>query len=71
MGSIILGVILIIVSLFGITFWWWDIIVFLRGFLPVFLLILGIVAIAGGLEFLREPPQGKEKQADNIDEEIE
>lgn len=57
MGSIILGTILVIVSLFGITFWWWDMLVCIRGLFPLLLLLCGIVAIVAGLEFLREQPR--------------
>lgn len=57
MGNIILGVILIVVSIFGITYWWWDILVILRGLIPIVLFIVGIVAVIAGLEILRDRPR--------------
>lgn len=54
MSSIIFGSVLIITSLFGFTYWWWDVVVILRGLLPIILFIIGVVAIVAGMEILRE-----------------
>lgn len=62
MGSIILGTILVIVSLFGFMHWWWDVIDILRGMIPIGLLILGIVAIGAGLNMVKEEPIKKRKK---------
>lgn len=65
MGSIILGVIFIICSLFGITYCWWDVLVVLRGLFPILLLAIGVVAIIAGLEILKEQPGNNQKDIDN------
>lgn len=57
MGSIILGVIFVICSLFGITYYWWDVLAVLRGLFPILLLAIGVVAIIAGLEILKEQPE--------------
>lgn len=57
MGSIILGVIFAICSLFGITYYWWDVLAVLRGLFPILLLAIGVVAIIAGLEILKEQPE--------------
>lgn len=62
MGSIILGSILVVVSLFGFMYWWWDVIDILRGIIPIVLLILGIVAIGAGLNMTKEEPIKKRKK---------
>jgi hypothetical protein len=62
MGSIILGSILVVVSLFGFTYWWWDVVDILRGIIPIGLLILGIVAIGAGLNMVKEEPIKKRKK---------
>ncbi len=62
MGSIIAGTILVVASLFGFTYWWWDVIDILRGLIPIVLLVLGIVAIGAGLNMAKEEPIKKRKK---------
>ena len=50
MNNIIIGSILIIASLFGFVYWWWDVILLLKGLIPLVFLFVGIVAVFAGLE---------------------
>ena len=60
MQHIIIGLILVIVGVFGIISWWADFGLVLRGLIPFLLLIGGLVAIGSGLarERLEEPEEG-------------
>ncbi len=50
MNNIIIGSILVIASLFGFVSWWWDVILLLKGLIPLVFLFVGIVAVFAGLE---------------------
>ncbi len=52
MAHIIGGVIAAVLGLLGIIGWWDNFGDFLRGFIPLFLLIGGATAIGAGLRFL-------------------
>ncbi len=57
MNNIIAGTILIVLSLVGMVFWWWDVLMLLKGLVPIALLALGIVAVAAGVSTLNEKPK--------------
>ncbi|MFC1522240.1 hypothetical protein ACFL6Y_07505 [Elusimicrobiota bacterium] len=61
MDNIMLGAVLIIVGLFGVTFWWWDVWLLLKGLLPLVILALGIVALIAGLGSAKEKEKSKVK----------
>ncbi|CAA7622269.1 magnetosome protein MamI [Magnetospirillum sp. UT-4] len=68
MPSVIFGLLALALGLLGMTAWWWSVTEFLRGAVPVALIILGLVALAAGVQTVRTPRSGKETASDsNID----
>jgi len=45
----VIGVVLLVLGAFGLTMWWQDFGLVLRGLIPFLLLIGGLVAIGAGL----------------------
>ncbi|ABK44769.1 hypothetical protein Mmc1_2268 [Magnetococcus marinus MC-1] len=54
MPSIIFGLIAISLGLWGLSAWWWSVVEFLRGFVPIGLVFLGFIALGSGVTRLRE-----------------
>lgn len=52
MNNIIIGCILVLLSVVGFTCWWWDVLMLLKGLIPLALLGVGTVAIAAGYSTL-------------------
>ncbi|MBF0327373.1 magnetosome protein MamI [Magnetospirillum moscoviense] len=68
MPSVIFGLLALAIGLLGLTAWWWSVTEFLRGAVPVALIIFGLVALAAGVQSVRVPPAGKRSNSDpNID----
>ena len=59
MPHIIVGLILVILGVFGVISWWADFGLVLRGLIPFLFLIGGLVAIGSGL--VRERAEGSEE----------
>lgn len=57
MNNIIAGAVLIVLSLIGMVFWWWDVLMLLKGLAPIALLALGVVAVAAGISTMKEKPK--------------
>ncbi|OAN47646.1 hypothetical protein A6A04_20270 [Paramagnetospirillum marisnigri] len=59
MPSVIFGLLALALGLVGITSWWWSVTEFLRGAAPVALIFLGMLAVAAGVQSVRQPRTGK------------
>ena len=64
MPSVIFGLLALAIGLLGLTAWWWSVTEFLRGAVPVALLILGLVALASGVQSVRLPRSNKGTASD-------
>ncbi|MBF0290350.1 MAG: hypothetical protein HQM14_21260 [SAR324 cluster bacterium] len=64
MSSIVFGLIACALGAWGIFTWWWSVAEFLRGFLPVGLVLFGLVAIGAGLSSkkIEDIPNDKAKK---------
>ncbi len=63
MPHIVVGLILVVLGVFGIITWWIDFGLVLRGLIPFLLLICGLVAIGSGL--IWEKPKGSDSGLDD------
>jgi hypothetical protein len=66
MPSVIFGLLSLALALWGLTAWWWSVTEFLRGVLPIALLLFGVVALASGVQSVREP-NGSRKSAGDLE----
>lgn len=66
MLSVIFGLLTLALGLWGLVAWWWSVTEFLRGALPIALIVFGIVALAAGVQSVRQPAA---KGRDDADEE--
>ena len=64
MPSVIFGLLALALGLWGLTAWWWSVTEALRGLVPVALIALGLVALAAGVQTVREPRNGKKATLD-------
>lgn len=55
MPSVIFGLLTLALGLWGLTAWWWSVTEFLRGALPIILIVFGMVALAAGVQTVRKP----------------
>ena len=49
MASVFFGLVVVALGVWGLSVWWWSVAEFLRGFLPVALVLFGLVAIGAGI----------------------
>lgn len=54
MASIVFGLVAIALGLWGLSTWWWSVVEVLRGLVPLFLILLGPVALGAGITKMRE-----------------
>ena len=66
MPSVVFGLLALALGLWGLTAWWWSVTEALRGILPIALLVLGVVALAAGVQSVREP-KGNRKGGDDLE----
>ena len=72
MINVIMGIIFVLLGVFGITYFWWDVLIILRGLFPVLFLITGGVAIVAGLELMKgRPGKNIEEEEEDSEEEDE
>ncbi len=64
MPSVIFGLLALASGLLGVTAWGWSVTEFLRGAVPVALIVLGLVALAAGVQSVRLPGAGKGAASD-------
>ncbi|MBF0426239.1 MAG: hypothetical protein HQL66_10530 [Magnetococcales bacterium] len=66
MPSMIVGLVAISLGLWGLSAWWWSVVEFLRGVVPLLLVLFGFIALGAGVTRLREVPgqRGQEKDLD-------
>ncbi|MBF0136213.1 MAG: hypothetical protein H7833_10000 [Magnetococcus sp. DMHC-1] len=66
MPSIIIGLVAISLGLWGLSAWWWSMVEFLRGVVPLFLVMFGFIALGAGVTRMREVSShpAREKDAD-------
>ena len=70
MVALIVGVVLVIAAALGVFGWWGDVLVFLKGMLPVLALLVGAVAILIGVADIKDKKEAeKEEKADKAKEE--
>ena len=62
MPTIVFGLVCLSLGLWGLSTWWWSIVEFLRGLFPLFLILLGLVALGAGISKMRN--NGHEEQID-------
>lgn len=48
-GNTVFGLIIIALGLWALSVWWWSVAEFLRGLLPVVLIVFGLIAIGAGI----------------------
>lgn len=58
MSTIVFGLVALALGLWGLSAWWWSVVEMLRGFLPIALTLLGLVALGAGVTKIRDtaPP---------------
>ena len=61
MAYIIVGLLGIAFGLWGMTVWWWSVAEFLRGFVPIVLILVGVVALAAGVSAVRLEKEKKDE----------
>lgn len=59
MNNFAAGAVFIILGLATASAWWWDVLMLMKGLLPVLFLTLGAVAIAAGLSPTEERKRTK------------
>ncbi|MBF0348499.1 MAG: hypothetical protein HQL81_12610 [Magnetococcales bacterium] len=60
MANIIFGLIALALGLWGLSVWWWSVVELLRGIVPLFLIMLGFVALGAGIIRVRDEERGVE-----------
>ncbi len=68
MGNIIAGLISIALGIWGISVWWWSVAEFLRGVVPIVLVLGGLVALGAGIRIYREENEDLEKDEEDDSE---
>ena len=58
-GNTVFGLVIIALGLWALSVWWWSVTEFFRGFVPVLLILFGLVAIGAGIS---------KKKNDNIED---
>jgi hypothetical protein len=64
MVSVIVGLLGLALGLWGLTAWWWSVTEFLRGAMPIVFIIFGLVALASGVQTVRQLPKGSKRPSD-------
>jgi len=73
MKSLIIGIIILAAAVFAAFSkdifgaglgWWEDVLVFLRGGLPVFAVLVGIIAVFIGIADMKDRAEAKKEEAD-------
>ena len=54
MPVIMFGLFSVALGLLGLSAWWWSVVEFLRGFLPLVLVFVGVLALASGVSGFRK-----------------
>ena len=52
-ASIVFGLVIIALGVWSLYVWWWSFTEFIRGFVPVALVLFGLVALGAGLSSKR------------------
>ena len=64
MVSVIVGLLGLALGLWGLTAWWWSVTEFLRGAMPIVFIVFGLVALAAGVQTVRQPKGASKRNAD-------
>ena len=67
MLSVIVGLLALALGLWGLTAWWWSVTEFLRGSMPIVLVVFGLVALASGVQTVRQPKGGAKGSKSGIE----
>ncbi|MBF0178145.1 MAG: hypothetical protein HQL63_15065 [Magnetococcales bacterium] len=70
MPSIIIGLVAISLGLWGLSAWWWSMVEFLRGLIPLILVLFGFVALGAGVTRMREVNAAPVSEMDPDTEEL-
>jgi len=62
MPKVIVGLLAISFGLWGMTVWWWSVTEFLRGAVPIVLVLLGVISLAAGVSRVRDDNQVKDEE---------
>ncbi|MBF0280465.1 MAG: hypothetical protein HQM13_21895 [SAR324 cluster bacterium] len=62
MPSIIVGVVACALGFWGLSIWLWSVAEFLRGAVPIALILFGLVAIGGGLRVKRSHDEKEQNE---------
>ncbi len=54
MVSVVVGVVLLALGIWGLSAWWWSVTEVLRGIVPILLIIFGPIALGAGISRMRE-----------------
>ncbi|MBF0368109.1 MAG: hypothetical protein HQL52_01525 [Magnetococcales bacterium] len=54
MANIVFGLVAMALGLWGLSVWWWSVAEVLRGVLPIFLILFGMVALGAGVAKVRD-----------------
>ncbi|MBF0348870.1 MAG: hypothetical protein HQL81_14480 [Magnetococcales bacterium] len=60
MANIIFGLIALALGLWGLSVWWWSVVELLRGIVPLFLIMLGFIALGAGIIRMSDEERGVE-----------
>jgi arginine exporter protein ArgO len=75
MSLLISGIVSVTLGVIGFSLWWSDLVIILKGGIPIMLLLGGILAVYVGLDAMqdrmREERQKQEEKLDKTREEIE
>jgi small neutral amino acid transporter SnatA (MarC family) len=75
MSLLIGGIVSVILGVIGFSFWWHDLIIILKGGIPILLILGGILAVYVGLDAMqdkvREERQKQDESLAKAQEEIE
>ncbi len=54
MPVIMFGLLCLALGLLGMSAWWWSVVEFIRGVLPMVLVFVGVLALASGVSGIRK-----------------
>ena len=60
--GIVIGVIAVLLGLRGLTAWWGDLLVVLRGSLPAVFILGGVIAVIAGISEIRDQISSKREE---------
>ncbi|MCS7184549.1 MAG: hypothetical protein NZ870_01285 [bacterium] len=62
MKALIIGIVFAVVGVLGIVYWIKDVVVVIKGSIPLFLLMGGVIAIVAGVSSIKEEKEIKTQE---------